>query len=388
MKWINFLYFFISLKFYNSLKFIFFLSKKKSTDVFFYYPMYFGSKSSKIEILEPLISTLEQNNFTYKLIVEPNGFKKNIYPINTIPFDFMWFLVIVLRKFYRGNDYNQIDIKIGKVLSKIFCINHKVKNIITISQSFQSVFKGMFPNAKLYDYQHGLISNKYLGYINGDSVSEHILQNQTKVLLYGNGFKKKLLKVKGGEYFIDNSHVIGSSLKQSFKSKSSFNGNILYTLQFTNSHSSRLNKVLLSKTLELFNDINEKKIKLKIYLRSHPRFNECIDLSDLYKFDFVESSPEKLKDCFDICSLHLTEYSSVLFDSISEGIPTLLTRFSDEINVYRNEYDFPTSSSSLIDELLKVKNVNHYKKLINKQVYWSKDLYEPFNENRFLALFN
>ena len=387
MKCFNFLYFFISKTFYNSIKFIFFLSKKNSTDVFFYYPMCFGSKSNKIKILKPLISTLEQNNLTYKVIIEPNGFKKNLYPVNTFPFDFVWLLVIVLRKFYAGNNYNQIDIKIGKILSKIFCFKHDVKNIITISQSFQSLFKGMFPNAKLYDYQHGLISNKYFGYINGDSVSNHILQNQTKVLLFGNGFKKKLLKVKKGKYFIDNSHVVGSSLKHSFKSKSSFNGNVLYSLQFTNSHSNRLNKVLLFKTLELFNDIKDRKINLKIYLRPHPRFNDCIDLTDLYKFDFIESSSEKLKDCFDICSLHLTEYSSVLFDSISVGIPTILTRFSDELDIYQNEYDFPTSSLSLVDELIKVKNVNYYKTLINKQVYWSKDLYEPFNERRFLELF-
>ena len=175
------------------------------------------------------------------------------------------------------------------------------------------------------------------------------------VLLFGNGFKKKLLKVKKGKYFIDNSHVVGSSFKHSFKSKSSFNGNVLYSLQFTNSHSNRLNKVLLFKTLELFNDIKDRKINLKIYLRPHPRFNDCIDLTDLYKFDFIESSSEKLKDCFDICSLHLTEYSSVLFDSISVGILTILTRFSDELDIYQNEYDFPTSSLSLVDELIKSK---------------------------------
>ena len=89
-------------------------------------------------------------------------------------------------------NYSDIDVKIGKLLSNFLGIKKNIKNIITVSQSFQSIFKGMFPNAILYDYQHGIISSKYYGYIDGNSVAEHILNNQSNVLLYGKEFKKKL----------------------------------------------------------------------------------------------------------------------------------------------------------------------------------------------------
>ena len=159
-------------------------------------------------------------------------------------------------------NYNIIDNKIGKLLSNLLGIKHDVKNIITVSQSFQSIFKGMFPKAILYDYQHGLISSKYFGYINGNSVSEHILKNQSNVLLYGKGFRNKLLSLNKGEYFEDHSFVIGSIYKDYSKPKLTFNGKILFTLQFTKSHSKTLNDLLLNKTIEWFDKIKSNKLKL------------------------------------------------------------------------------------------------------------------------------
>ena len=140
------------------------------------------------------------------------------------------------------------------MLPKHFKFNRDITNVITVSQSLQSIFKGMFPNAILYDYQHGLISLKYNGYLNGNSVANHIIINKSNVLLHGKAIKNKLLNLKGGSYFKKHSFVVGSNFKEYNKPKTSFNGNILFTLQFTNSHSSELNKLLLSKTIELLKE--------------------------------------------------------------------------------------------------------------------------------------
>ena len=40
--------------------------------------------------------------------------------------------------------------KLVRLLSNFFGFKRDVKNIITISQSFQSIFKGMFPMGQLY----------------------------------------------------------------------------------------------------------------------------------------------------------------------------------------------------------------------------------------------
>ena len=106
-----------------------------------------------------MINSIEnKTSLSYKVVEEPNIFCRTKRSNLSSPFDFIWFMVIVLRKFYRGNNYNIIDVKIGRLLSKILFVRRDVKCIITISQSFQSIFKGMFPNAQLMDYQHGLIN--------------------------------------------------------------------------------------------------------------------------------------------------------------------------------------------------------------------------------------
>ena len=50
----------------------------------------------------------------------------------------------------------------------------------------------MFPKAVLFDYQHGLISKNYKGYINDSTISKNILNNNSKILLFGEGFKKNI----------------------------------------------------------------------------------------------------------------------------------------------------------------------------------------------------
>ena len=76
----------------------------------------------------------------------------------------------------------------------------------------------------------------------------------------------------------------------------------------------------------------------------------------------------------------------MLFDSITEGVPTLLTAFSEEMNIYEREYSFTSCKLSLIDNFNKINNDNFYKKIIDEQVKWSKELYQPFDEKYFIDL--
>ena len=130
-------------------------------------------------------------------------------------------------------------------------------------------------------------------------------------MLYGQGFRNKLLSLEGGEYFKEHSFVIGSIYKDYSKPKVTFNGNILFTLQFTKSHSKEYNDLLLEKTIEYFDIIKSNKLDIVIYLKEHPRFENCLSTDILYEYDFVKCAPHNLNDCFELCSLHITEYSSV-----------------------------------------------------------------------------
>ena len=74
----------------------------------------------------------------------------------------------------------------------------------------------------------------------------------------------------------------------------------------------------------------------------------------------------------------------MLFESLRAGIPTVLTAFSKDMNIYENEYNFPSEKISLIDNFKQINDDSFYKKMISKQLKWSKELYEPFNEKNLL----
>ena len=120
MKIYNYLRFFSSLSFYRSLSFCSYLKSNDKTDVLFYYPQNFSFQSKFPLLISPLIKSLKKNDLTCVVIEEPNINYKKKRSKDVIPFDLIWFLVIVLRKFYRGKNYNKIDTKIGKLLSNFF----------------------------------------------------------------------------------------------------------------------------------------------------------------------------------------------------------------------------------------------------------------------------
>ena len=123
-----------------------------------------------------------------------------------------------------------------------------------------------------------------------------------------------------------------------------------------------------------------------LYLKEHPRFENCLATDILYEYDFVKYAPQNLDDCFELCSLHMTEYSSVLFDSLRAGIPTVLTAFTKEMDIYENEYNFPSNEMSIIEKFKQIQDDSFYKNMIIEQIKWSKELYEPFNEKYFIEV--
>ena len=82
----------------------------------------------------------------------------------------------------------------------------------------------------------------------------------------------------------------------------------------------------------------------------------------------------------------MTEYSSVLFDSLRAGIPTVLTAFTKKMDIYENEYHFPSDEMSIIEKFKQIQDNSFYKKMISKQLKWSRELYEPFNEKYFIEV--
>ena len=56
------------------------------------------------------------------------------------------------------------------------------------------------------------------------------------------------------------------------------------------------------------------------------------------------------------------------------------------MDIYESEYQFPSNNESLLENLNIIQDDNFYKEIINKQVKWSKQLYEPFNDKYFIEV--
>ena len=81
----------------------------------------------------------------------------------------------------------------------------------------------------------------------------------------------------------------------------------------------------------------------------------------------------------------MTEYSSVVFDALMQGIPTVLTGFSEHLNIFVDEYHFPQITNKPLLERIKELEVQaFYQSICDKQIEWSKSVYSPFSPIRFI----
>ena len=357
----------------------------KKIDVLFYYPQHFNLPNDKVRTLQIMIDVCRDNNISYLLIEEPDLNFKRIRNKDAVKFDFFYFIISLLRKIYAKTAcVYQRDRQIGSLISSLFLGKNKIKNIITVSQSMQSLFSVVYPKANLYDYQHGVISTIYDGFIVDDKIAPTLLDNNVKLFVHGLKVKEKIKNCDGGEYFDKNVFVVGAPFKKHKIAKKSFNGNILFSLQFSNSHSVEQNKLFYDQSLLFFEKIKSDFPKIKIFLKHHPRFSNCIDITSFYNYNFVFDSPLEMNECFQKCSLHITEYSTMVFDGVTFGVPTLFTNFDDQFDLFKQEYEFPYSEINIIDGLAKLSNDNFYINLYNDQLKKTNQFYQAFDESLFL----
>ena len=69
----------------------------------------------------------------------------------------------------------------------------------------------------------------------------------------------------------------------------------------------------LQRTIECFDKIKSNKLDIVLYLKDHPRFENCLSTDILYEYDFVKYAPQNLDDCFELCSLHIGIVQLVAF---------------------------------------------------------------------------
>ena len=359
------------------------LLKENKFDVFFYFPQHFNeNNSSSVRTLQALINCCRENNIRYILVEEPDlnsSFKKHI---NAIPFDFFWFIILIRRKLNFKATIHESDRFTGHFLRKFFFNRWEVKNVITISQSMQSVLSTLFIESKLFDYQHGIISREVASYSKKGKINDSLIENKVHLLLLGKSVKDILSNQINGNYISKNSTIVGGEFG---KTDAEYLNpkNILISLQFTDSHSEEDNLSIHKNIIKLLQLNQKQNLGFNFYIKNHPRDNGTVSIAEYFKFKFVKEAPESLKDCFKICSIHLTEYSSVTIDALFNNIPTIFLNTNQNYNFLEKEYHFPIQNNSAID-LLSNLDENSYEEILKKQKDWLVNNFEEFKKEAFL----
>ena len=274
--------------------------------------------------------------------------------------------------------YIDNDKKIGGFVKKIFFKNITFDNYITISQSMLSFFNGVNSDAKRFDLQHGTIHAKKKSYLYNGKVSSNLKENDVNLLLSGNAYKEVLIRNELSNYFQNHIQVIGvSRVKEIIPSV--LNKNVLVSLQFTSDHSKAENKQIAD-SLEVQ---MRKESAFHFYLKSHPRFNNEIDLRRFLSLPNVSLISEDLKDGFYKCSFHLTSYSTVTFEASLQSIPTcFLQSDSIKMSIFNTQYSYPFYRYLLSDLY------DNYSVCSLETQQWAKQFYQPFCEESFLKSLN
>ncbi|MBE51029.1 MAG: hypothetical protein CMP51_04985 [Flavobacteriales bacterium] len=338
-------------------------------DVLFYYPQHFNrGKKGENFYIDHLVDTCKNSNKEILIFEEPDIYTEKIRNDNSIPFDFIYFLIIFLRKL--GLKEHQI----GKLMSITLLRNLKFDNVIILSQSLLVFFRHLSRFSKVFDLQHGIIYSNKENYLSKGRVVSTLLENNVQFLVYGNKFKETII-ANMDNYFKQKVHVIGYYINNEVTLHQDFNHNILVTLQFTDDHTFDQNNILIESLIHYFTINNE----YNFFLRDHPR-NVSFDYSRLLEFPNVNHCESiNIIDSFKKSSIHLTAYSTSTFEASMYGIPTIFVNpLFNDFNIFDKEYKYP------VDKDLRkiILNYKNYSTLVKQ---WSKGFYEGYNEKCFLS---
>lgn len=373
------------------------LLKRKNQDVVFYYPQHFnrGVEGENI-FFKRMTNLCEVKKLNYLLVEEPDWNSDKPRNSRAIQFDFYFLLVLFLRKIIpsRGANFEKREQSIGYIVNLFSFGVFKSPVYITLSNSLGGVLRGINSDAEIYDYQHGIITSEQPGFFKKDgSVTELIAINNKKVLVYGLAFKE--IFDRNDEYYKERVKVIGKPQTSKLTELETKGMNVLISFQILKEFGEECNKEQIKLVLDWI-EINKNIITrygIKIKINHHPRFNNCIDDSKLFKYEFVKNVTNSwtLTSDFIDLGLHLTFFSTTAFEYAEYGIPSIFL-FSDLMpqgqKYFGVEYQYPFIYKQNLSEWDFIWNGDMDKREKNTEDIrsWYNKFFQPFDESVFLSL--
>ncbi len=385
----------------------------KSYDVVFVSSSFFNrGEGGENTLLKPMIESCIKNNLSYLIFEDTDvkGIYKNFSRNSqAIKFDFITIIQIILRKIFNWKSRNNLskdqvflnELKISKILKKIFFRKFHSKIYITLLWNNITLWRCIDPKACIMDYQHGIIFDGHEESIKHGKPPIIKQLNNIITLVYGDVFKNILIN-NDATGFYSKKNVITVGLKKELYTLKKSQDNIkkiLFTLQIVPDWENK-------NINELYVDIVENLIRsnveylsnnnYEIIFRNHPRFTDKTCPNVNLNYDFISfDNKTSINDLIDNVYIHMTFHSTSTLDAAASGTPTILIDMHNHFSpneIYLKQYKYPF-------EDLVIRNQEDFRNILdllnNKQIYnkkcediykWSKGIYHDFDMSAFKNL--
>ena len=385
----------------------------KSYDVVFVSSSFFNrGEGGENTLLKPMIESCIKNNLSYLIFEDTDvkGIYKNFSRNSqAIKFDFITIIQIILRKIFNWKSRNNLskdqvflnELKISKILKKIFFRKFHSKIYITLLWNNITLWRCIDPKACIMDYQHGIIFDGHEESIKYGKPPIIKQLNNIITLVYGDVFKNILIN-NDATGFYSKKNVITVGLKKELYTLKKSQDNIkkiLFTLQIVPDWENK-------NINELYVDIVENLIRsnveylsnnnYEIIFRNHPRFTDKTCPNVNLNYDFISfDNKTSINDLIDNVYIHMTFHSTSTLDAAASGTPTILIDMHNHFSpneIYLKQYKYPF-------EDLVIRNQEDFRNILdllnNKQIYnkkcediykWSKGIYHDFDMSAFKNL--
>lgn len=361
----------------------------KIADVVFVAPQHFNRDTNgQNPYFEKLIKCCEEENLSYIKLESPEYGAPQPHDPSAIRIDFLFWLMMLLRKVFirlQGHDDRRIDRKVGTVINAITFGRLKSRCYITMAGLFIEIFQEIYPNATVYDLQHGIIYAGHPGYFDPEgNLAESLDAPNGKVLVWGEGIRKIFIDSCKNSDISTKVIVTGYPLSQNIQVKeNAYKRTILFSLQFThslNDHQLQQLKEMLDEALVALDNLD-----FCIKLKQHPRYYDSISIDDvLRKHPDVELTDLPLNELAKETLLHITWSSTTIFEFASYGVPSYILadeRYPNGAQIYYNQFRYPIfRDKSLKDTLTEIESpkIDEIRKTLAD---WYSSIYSPFKND-------
>ena len=358
--------------------------------VLFYYPQHFNrSAHGTNPFFDALLETCEKNGISYKLIEEPDwGTDKPRNP-KALKGDTLYLLILVLRKMVRclrpGKPFYLNEAIVARILNFLTFGRLLYSKYISISGSLNELFLALNPKGQVFEMQHGVVFAGKDAFFEPDGSLHPAYQNPNfHLLFWGEGYRQSV--IRGHEEELEHrTHVVGYPVSMPVVQKNSNDEGkiIFFSLQFTADWDMLMLERVKQMLVECLEEI--RCTGLQVLLKHHPRYNNAIDISDIYRrFDFVKETTETLTSLINKVLLHVTYHSTTAFEFAEQGIPTFFLHSKDyehDNNIFYKEYHYPLFFNKQIIDVINDGSVHHCSSIVKN---WHKRFYSSYQEKYFL----